>query len=124
MTQHIKIPFPLSQYDGKIEEPRAFEVWVRSKDFPTNIARKIVETIQGHTQAHVCTIGSDAVNQSVKGVAIARQMWREMTDDEDLYFTVYFSTIIDTNNEQRTRMVFRVFMMKDIDVTSSCVHIS
>lgn len=123
MTQIIKIPFPLSQYDGKIEDPRPYEVWVRSKDFPTNIARKILETIEKHTQAHICTIGAEAVNQSVKGMAIARQMWREMYDVEDLYMTVYFSTIIDGNNEQRTRMVFRVFMLRDEDVTR-CIYIS
>lgn len=123
MTTHIKIPFPLSQYDGKIELQRDFEVWVRSKDFPTNIARKIVETILNISHVHVCTIGADSINQAVKGIAIARQMWRELTDGEDLYLTVYFSTIIDSNNKQRTRMVFRVFIMKDKDVTS-CIHIT
>lgn len=115
--ENIKIPFPLSQYDGKITSQRPEEVWVRSKDFPTNIARKITETIQECGQAHVATIGSEAVNQAVKGMAIARQMWREMTSGEDLYFTVYFSTIIDGNDEQRTRMVFRVFQMNDDHVT-------
>ncbi len=116
---NIKIPFPLSTYDGKIVSQQDEEVWVRSKDFPTNIARKITETVQAQNQAHVATIGSDAVNQAVKGIAIARQMWRDITEGEDLYFTVYFSTIIDGNDQQRTRMVFRVWAMKDIHVTDS-----
>ena len=115
----IKIPFPLSQYDGKILSQADGEVWVRNKDYPTSIARRITEAIQDHQQAQVAVIGPDAVNQAVKGIAIARQMWRDMTEGEDLYMTVYFSTIIDTNSQQRTRMIFRVWVMKDINVTAS-----
>ena len=115
----IKIPFPLSQYDGKLVAQRPEEVWVRSKDFPTNIARKLLEIIEKRTQAHVATIGPEAVNQAVKGIAIARQMWRDIKDGEDLYSTVYFSTIIDSADKQRTRMVFRVWAMRDADVVSA-----
>jgi len=119
MTLHAKIPFPLSTYDGKIVSQRPEEVWVRSKDFPTNIARKIVEAVQDHKQAHVATIGSEAVNQAVKGIAISRQMWRDMMEGEDLYATVYFSTVIDNSDQQRTRMVFRVWAMRDTHVSAS-----
>lgn len=117
----IEIPFPLESYDGKVDGSKAEEIWVRSKDFPSNIARKIVELVDSHGQAHVCTIGAESINQAIKGLAVARQMWRDLKDDQDLYGIPYFSTVLDQDDHRRTRMVTRVFPLKDADVTH-CLH--
>lgn len=114
------IPFPLSTYDGKVTRRQSpNEIWVNGKELPTNIARNIINTIEIHDIALVAVIGSESINQFVKGLAIAREMRREKFELQDLYATPYFSVILDVKERERTRMVFCVFPMKDEDVSRS-----
>lgn len=115
----MKIPYPLSTWDGKVTTQEPHEVWVRGGDFPTNVARKITEAVEEHGHSLIAAIGADAINQAMKGLAIARDMWRLMDGHEhqDLGCVPYFSTIIDSNGNQRTRLMFPIYTMDDPDVS-------
>jgi len=111
------IPIPLSQYDGKIEYQPEDEVWVRGADSPANVARKYIVSLQERGRVVVATFGARAVNQAVNAVAIARQMWRDSEMGEELNMVPYFSTVIDANGNDRTRMMLMVYPIRDDDVT-------
>ena len=111
----MQIPFPLSTYDGKVVRRKtANEIWVNGSELPTNIARNILATILRHGSAYVAVIGSGAINQVIKGIAVAREMSREKIPDVDLYTVPYFSTIIDQHDRERTRIVFVVIPITDV----------
>ena len=116
------IPIPLSVYDGKVVDQPENEMWVRGGDFPANVARKLLESIQKNGTVLIAAIGPKAINQAVKGTSIARQMWRDGTEEKsDLSMVPYFSTVIDDHGDDRTRMMFRIYLIQDEDV-ARCLH--
>ena len=115
------IPFPLSTYDGKVTTRQPHEVWVNKNEAPVNIAKNILRTLELFDVIKVAVIGSEAINQFVKGLAVAREMRRDTHESEDLYAVPYFSVMLDHNDEERTRMIFIIFPMKDSHVTS-CLY--
>lgn len=113
MEEPVSIPFPLSVYDGVVQK-EGDEIWIRSGDMPTVVARKITAGLRdGADILRLAAIGQTAVNQAMKGVAVARQMWRDISEGSDLYTSIYFSTVIDSDNKERTRLIIAVFSLDD-----------
>lgn len=112
----MNIPYPLAEHEGEVKDQPEGEIWVRGGDHASDVADQIVNTIARFGHANVAAIGAHAVNQAVKGFAVSRNLWRNLKEDEDLYMTSWFSTFVDAQDKERTRMKFAIFSQRD------CVH--
>lgn len=83
-------------------------MWVRANDNPNDLAEEISTTCmeQGVT---IAAIGARAVNQAIKGIAIARERFFDASGGYgDLDSVPFFSTIVDEQGRERTRMMIEV----------------
>lgn len=106
---------PLSVDEGQVVDQPDDEIWVRSNDQPHGLADSIVEALHGVFQVKVAAIGAAAVNQAVKGVGIARQQVREIEPALELCIIPYFSTILDDDDNRRTRLILHVRLFHDYE---------
>lgn len=79
---------------------------VSSKSHPNNLAKAIISTIRENENgtAEIQAIGAGAVNQTVKGLAIARGY--VAASGEDITFTTSFADI-ELDDGKRTALKFQ-----------------
>lgn len=107
------IPFPLMKYDGAVTDQPENEIWVRGGDYAGNVAQKIIDAVEKFGTATMAAIGGQAVNQAVKGFAVARTKYRDASVGRDLYLTAWFSTIIDAKGQDRSRIMLVAIPLAD-----------
>lgn len=105
------------QYEGRVEKITDGKLWVMKDDDVKRLAEIINHRIEiekygdqfGEEEpfTDLACIGSGAVSQAVKAIAVARELVGP--DGFDLVVVPSFSTIIDSGDEERTRILLRVF---------------
>lgn len=78
---------------------------VSSKSKPNSVAGAIAGIIRSDTRVKIQTIGAGALNQAIKGVAIARGFIAPT--GQDLVCTPYFKDI-EVNGEIKTAIVLNI----------------
>lgn len=78
---------------------------VSSKSKPNSVAGAIAGIIRSDTRVQIQTIGAGALNQAIKGVAIARGFIAPT--GQDLVCTPYFKDI-EVNGEIKTAIVLTI----------------
>jgi len=78
---------------------------VSSKSKPNSVAGAIAGIIRSDTRVQIQTIGAGALNQAIKGVAIARGFIAPT--GQDLVCTPYFKDI-EVNGEIKTAIVLNI----------------
>lgn len=78
---------------------------VSSKSKPNSVAGAIAGIIRSDTRVQIQTIGAGALNQAIKGVAIARGFIAPT--GQDLVCTPYFRDI-EVNGEIKTAIVLTI----------------
>lgn len=100
---------PFTTHDGKLVEQPDDEIWIGSGYTPHMVAESILDRINESTdRALLAAIGAKAVNQAIKGVAVAREIYNQKNPWLDFDVVPYFSTIIDEEGRERTRIMMMV----------------
>lgn len=98
---------PYKVKEGQVIKQPSDEIWARSTDDVKKLASKIIDGINANGEyIDLACIGPAALNQGVKGLAVAREMLAEARID--LMAQPYFSTIEDDKQRSRTRLVLRI----------------
>lgn len=98
---------PAVQDDGLALDPRDNEIWINTNDAAHKVAMDIILRLEGTGMLTLCAIGAGAVNQAVKGIAIARD--KMLTEGfYDLIVQPCFSTIHTQSGDTRSRMLLFV----------------
>jgi stage V sporulation protein SpoVS len=103
-------PAPFKTEDGKLDDMPDHEFWMRTHD---NVHKTATELLRVFTEEKLswidmACIGAGCLNTAIKCVAVARERVRK---DRDLVVQPYFSTIVDEQNRERTRVMLRVTLV-------------
>ncbi len=103
---------PYKEKQGVVIEAPDHELWMRSHDDVQRTAGEIVDELNdnGFGFVDLACIGAACVNQAMKAVAVARE--RLMRSHRDIVAQPWFSTITDDQDRQRTRLMFRLSIIK------------
>jgi stage V sporulation protein SpoVS len=100
---------PYSENAGVMIDQPGHEVWARSGDQVGTIADHVIRRLGRYPFVDVACIGAGAINQALKGIAVARK--EHLQTGGELVVVPFFSMIEDDKGRERTRMVFRVFLV-------------
>lgn len=113
MMQFIQ-PTSAAPLKTKDEEPllvpKLGEIWVKNDEDVHRLAGLIVDGLQDVDLIELACIGAACSNQALKGIAVARE--RLQKAGEDLVVQPYFSSFVDDQQRNRTRMMLRVFVVE------------
>lgn len=103
-------PAPLKTKDETpLLVPAPSEIWVRNGDDVHRLCADLMERLEDFDVVNLACIGAGCLNQAVKAIAVARE--RMLKYNEDLVVQPYFSSFIDDQDRNRTRIVLRVFVV-------------
>jgi stage V sporulation protein SpoVS len=107
----MRAPFKVKE-DGDMSRPRDGEIWVRTTDDVHKLAADLLDMLEDKPVVNdvrfvdLACIGAGCLNQGIKAIAVARE--RIERHGTDLTVQPYFSSFVDDEGRNRTRMVLRV----------------
>ena len=107
-----------TMYEGKVDRDTEDRVWVGKEENVQHLAQLIVDKLerdrylksQDEPWLDLACIGWSSLNQAVKAIAVARELVGP--GKHDLVMQPAFSTIVDFAEQERTRIILRVFRVK------------
>lgn len=96
---------PTSVYDGHAD--RESEIWCSAHSNVGHVALDIMKTVMEDGEAKIGCIGPEAVNNAIKALIHVRE---RLDEEQEIDIWPSFSTIIDKNDEEKTRIVFFIML--------------
>lgn len=106
------VPAPFKGKEGQVLVAPDHELWMRAADNVHRTAADILGEFQsdgitdGIATLDLACIGAACVNQAMKSVAVARE--KAKRQGFDFVIQPFFSTIIDDQDRERTRLMMRL----------------